>query len=288
MPELSAHFPDRMLAARPDLAAADLRGRVEAARFTEGAPHSVSAPLLDLTLVPDAGAERATQLLHGERFTVFETRDDGLAWGRAGRDGYVGYVAAAGLGPARSDTRPDTRFVTALWSQIYPRPEIRARAEADLPLGAAVSVAGTTGAFARLRGGGFVPRAHLAEVQGDAVAQAERFLGVPYLWGGRSARGIDCSALVQLALMLTGRDCPRDSDIQQASLGVALRPDAALQRGDLVFWKRHVGWLTDPWTLLHANGHHMAVAVEPLAQAVARIEAAGGGPVTGCRRPGAA
>lgn len=282
MPDLVTRFAGRLLASRPDLAAAELRGQVAAARYAAGERRSVTAPLLDLTLTltPAPVAERATQLLYGEAFTVYETRADGFAWGRAERDGYVGYVAAAGLGPAR----PAGSRVTALWSHVYPRAAVRARPERDLPLGAEVQVSGTTGGFARLRGGGYVPLAHLAPVAGDAVAQAERLVGAPYRWGGRSARGLDCSALVQLSLMLAGIACPRDSDMQEAMLGEPLPPEAALRRGDLVFWRGHVGLMADAATLLHANAHHMAVAREPFATAVDRIAAAGGGPVTGRRR----
>jgi cell wall-associated NlpC family hydrolase len=147
-----------------------------------------------------------------------------------------------------------------------------------------VPVAGTTGGYARLRGGGHVPRPHLEPVASDWVAQAERFLGVPYLWGGRSARGLDCSALVQLALLAAGYEAPRDSDMQEALLGAELAADAPPRRGDLVFWTGHVGIMQDAETLLHANGHHMAVASEPFLPAAARIEAAGGGPVTMRRR----
>src|SRR5690606_30525382 len=125
---------------------------------------------------------------------------------------------------------------------------------------------------------------HLAPVAGDAVDHALRLMGVPYLWGGRSARGIDCSALVQLSLMAAGIAVPRDSDMQAALAGVPLAPDAPPERGDLVFWDGHVGLLRDPETLVHANAHHMAVTVEALAPTVARILAAGGGPVTGRRR----
>jgi cell wall-associated NlpC family hydrolase len=230
---------------------------------------------------PEPGAELATQLLHGEGFTVYEDRDDGLAWGQSAGDGYVGYVPAAGLGAPR----PAGRRVTALWAQVYPRPEVRARAVGELPFMAEVAVSGGSGGFAGLDGGGYVAAAHLAPVAGDAVDQAARFLGVPYLWGGRSALGIDCSGLVQLALAAVGVAAPRDSDMQEALLGTALAPDDPPRRGDLVFWKGHVGMLRDPETLIHANGHHMAVAIEPFAGAVARIAAASGGPMTSRRRP---
>jgi cell wall-associated NlpC family hydrolase len=273
-------FASRLLPARRDLAAAHLRGRVEAARFVEGEPRRVTAAVLDLTMSPEPGAELATQLLHGEGFTVYEDRDDGLAWGQSAGDGYVGYVPAAGLGAPR----PAGRRVTALWAQVYPRPEVRARAVGELPFMAEVAVSGGSGGFAGLDGGGYVAAAHLAPVAGDAVDQALRFVGVPYLWGGRSARGIDCSGLVQLALAAVGIAAPRDTDMQQALLGGELEPDAALRRGDLVFWKGHVGMLADAGTLVHANAHHMAVAAEPFTAALARIAASGGGPLTARRR----
>jgi cell wall-associated NlpC family hydrolase len=174
--------------------------------------------------------------------------------------------------------------VTALRSHVYSRPDIKAPVSAALPCGAEVAVVGEDGAFARPDGGGYLPLAHLAARPGDPVAQARRFLGVPYLWGGRSAEGIDCSGLVQLAHLAAGLDAPRDSDMQEAALGALLPSDAPLQRGDLVFWRGHVGLMADATTLLHANAFHMAVAEEPLAAAVARIRDTGGGVITARRR----
>lgn len=248
-----------------------------------------TAPLLALCASPEPGAERATEILCGERFTVYEIRGDGLAWGQAATDGYVGYVDAAGLGP----DRPEGRRVTALASHRYARPSMKAPVLGPLPFLADVPVKDETGSeagsgtegFAALADGSFVPLRHLAPIEADAAALAARFLGVPYLWGGRSAAGLDCSALVQLALLATGTPCPRDSDMQAALVGRALDPDEPLRRGDLVFWRGHVGMLEDAGTLLHANAFHMAVAREPLATAVARIAASGGGAITARRRP---
>lgn len=240
----------------------------------------VTAPLLDLTLAPDPDAGLATQLLMGEPFTVYETRADGLAWGQSDWDGYVGYVPASGLGP----TRPDGRRLTALASHAYTAPALKARIAGPLPFLADLDVTGTASGYACLADGSHVPEPHLAPLARDPVAVAHRFLGAPYLWGGRSAAGLDCSALVQLALMATGTPAPRDSDMQAALLGTTQPDDAPLARGDLVFWRGHVGWMSDAITLLHANAHHMTVTEEPLAEAVARIAAAGGGPVTGRRR----
>ncbi|MFQ8432096.1 C40 family peptidase [Amaricoccus sp. W119] len=278
---IDARFASRLLPARPDLAAEKLRGSVVAEQFAPGVRYSVGAPLLDLTLTPDPEACRDTQLLHGESFVVYEIREDGLAWGQAELDGYVGYVAEEGLVPPRSRGQR----ITALWSHSYPTANVRAKPVLELPFLAEVPVSGTTAEFARLRDGGHVPRAHLAPLEGDSVDLARRFLGVPYLWGGRSARGIDCSALVQLVVLALGGEAPRDSDMQAAMLGAPLRTGDPGRRGDLIFWRGHVGILEDPETLIHANAHHMAVAREPLAEAIARIAAAGGGPVTLRRRP---
>lgn len=216
----------------------------------------------------------------GESFTVYETRPDGLAWGQSELDGYVGYVRAEGLGPARADGRR----ATALSSHLYAEASIKARTVSGVPFLADLEILGEEGAFARAPAGR-LPLQHLAPIVGDAAAVAARFVGAPYLWGGRSARGLDCSALVQLSLLATGTAAPRDSDMQAALTGRALPEEAAAARGDLVFWRGHVGMMLDPDTVIHANAHHMAVAIEPLATAVARIDAAGGGPVTGRRRP---
>jgi cell wall-associated NlpC family hydrolase len=277
-----SRFASRLLPARPDLAARHLEGRSGARSFVEGVRRSVTAPLLDMTATPDADAERATQLLHGEGFAVYDEKD-GLAWGQALGDGYVGWVAAAGLGPpVAGDAR-----VTALAAHLYPVPDIKRRPDAALPFLARLDLDETAEApagFAAVRGGGYVCRAHLAPQGGDAVDHAARFLGVPYLWGGRSAAGLDCSALVQLALAATGVAAPRDSDMQAALIGAAVPEGAPLRRGDLVFWRGHVGLVADKGLLVHANAHHMAVVREPLAEAEARIAEAGGGPVTGRRR----
>lgn len=273
-------FAGRLVPARPDLAAAHLRGAVEADRFAEGAPRSVTAPVLDLRRSPSRETGIETQLLRGEDFTVYETRDDGTAWGQAEIDGYVGYVDATGLGPRQ----PADTHVRALLSHVYAEADIKSQVLDELPFMARIAVAETDDAFVRLRDGGWVPRRHLEEVRGDFVVQAERFLGLPYLWGGRSARGLDCSGLVQLALQATGIPAPRDADMQEEALGEALPPDAALRRGDLIFWRSHVSIAISPVTMIHANANAMTVTLENVASAILRIERAGEGRVTARRR----
>ena len=275
---MSVHDP-RLTPARPDLAARHLQGRVEAKRFADPMLMEVSVPLAPLSLGPDPKAALDTQLLYGERFEVYEVAH-ALAWGQSVRDGYVGYVPLACLadpGPA------PTHWVTALLAQVYPAADMKTRPVTCLTLGARVAVAGESERVLELAHGGYIARPHLApigELSSDWVAQAERFLGTPYLWGGRSPLGCDCSGLVQLPRQVAGLETPRDSDMQEAGLGETIGDNVALARGDLIFWKRHVGIMLDGERLLHANAHHMAVTVEPLEEVRARILAMDEGEVT--------
>ncbi len=263
------HDP-RLTPVRSDVAAEHLRGLVEAPRYVPGAAHMVAAPRTPLLRAPDGGID--TELLHGEGFTVYDTAS-GWAWGQSALDGYVGYVEIRDLmapGP-----EPTHRVVT-LSAQTYERPELKLAPMGRLPFGARVHVAGSTDSHAQVGPSEWVPLPQLsllASAARDWVSLAEMFLGVPYVWGGRSSDGVDCSGLVQLTLQAANRSCPRDSGQQHAALGRTLDTGEPLQRGDLIFWKGHVGIMRDPLMLLHANAHHMAVATEPLAQAVRRIEA---------------
>ncbi len=276
-------FDRRLTPARPDLAAEHLRGRVEAARFAPGTPRRVVVPVAPLRREPRADLGLDTELLMGEAFTAYENTDEGWSWGQ-GEDGYVGWVPTEALGEPGA---PATHRVAALRTFVYPGPSIKLAPAAGLPFGAGV-VATDAGPFAAVPGG-FVWAGHLAPADAtepDFVAVAERFSGIPYLWGGKSALGLDCSALVQTALRAAGHAAPRDTDMQERALGRAVDPDGPLRRGDLVFWRGHVGLMRDPLTLLHANGHAMTVESEPLASARTRIRGATGRDVTGVRRLG--
>jgi cell wall-associated NlpC family hydrolase len=226
---------------------------------------------------PNSGEGWTTQALHGELVTVYDEQD-GWAWVQLAHDRYVGYVRAEALSPHIS---VPTHRVAVPGTCIYAAPDAKALTGLQLSLNALVRVAEVGRGFARLADGGFVPARHLAEVDTfapDFVAVAEQLTGTPYVWGGKTRLGLDCSGLVQVAMHAAGLACPRDSDMQLAELGtpVEVRGDlAGLQRGDLVFWKGHVGILTDARTLLHANAHHMAVAMEPLREAVDRIARSG-------------
>lgn len=274
--------PRRRLA-RPDLATAELEGAVSAARFVVPAEMVVCVPAAPMTAAPDGTGEMVTQLLFGEPFRVAE-EDAHWAWGQSALDGYVGYVPRSCLDdPALIGAPGPTHRVCVLSSHVYPEPDFKSRPGAALTYGARVAVADAAGDWAVLASGGCVPAGHLAQLNAPAcdwVAEAERLAGVPYLWGGRSSLGLDCSGLVQLALQAAGIAAPRDSDQQAAELGRDLPKGARPARGDLVFWRGHVGIMVTGRRLLHANIHHMAVAEEPLAEARARIAATDTGPVT--------
>lgn len=275
---MSTAAPDpRRNAFREDLAAEALRGRVRAQRYAAGEACQIAHSATPVRERPDARGSWATEALFGERVTLYEERD-GWAWVQLARDGYVGYVRALAL--SRQVKEP-THWVRALGTFLYPAPDIKAAPSMHISMNAALCVVETGQAFAKLDDGSFVPVRHIGENQRhapDFVAVAERFVGVPYLWGGKSRLGVDCSGLLQTALQAAGRECPRDSDMQLAELGntVAVGDDLdGLARGDLVFWNRHAGIMVDSFLMLHANAHHMAVVVEPLRTAVDRIARAG-------------
>ncbi|WP_273690146.1 C40 family peptidase [Ketogulonicigenium vulgare] len=269
----------RLTPANARVAAEYLRGKVEAASFVTGTPARVTRPVADLLDQPAGKRER--QVLFGAAVTVYEVID-GWAFVQAARDGYVGYIAADCIG----DARQATHRVATMATHVYPDANIKLHEVMHLSLGAEVTVIAELPKFFETPEG-FIFKSHLrplAQPFQDPVTVAQMLFGVPYLWGGNSSLGIDCSGTVNMALTLCGIACPGDADLQEAALGTALPLDAPLQRGDLIFWKGHVALMVDADTMIHANGNDMAVRYENYTSAVKRIEVQGGGPVTSVKR----
>lgn len=278
----------RRNAFRPDLAAAYLEGKVEAERFVSGVLGQIIQPSVPLRKAPDLMRGLETEALFGEAVTVFDEAG-GWAWVQLARDGYVGYIPSGAIrsGPLLV---PNHR-VQVLGTFVYPAADIKTPPIMHLPLNALLTVTGSNDRFVELGPGGFVIARHVATLDRparDYVEIAERLIGTPYLWGGCTRIGIDCSGLVQTSLLAANIIAPRDSDMQRAELGTALpitEDFDGLQRGDIVFWQGHVGIMADSVMLVHANAHHMAVATEPLPEAAIRI-AKTSGPVIAIKRLG--
>ncbi len=264
----------RLHAIRPDIADARLSQAAGGARLVEGELREVAAPLLSLHREPRFDSRLDTQALMGERVRVFDMQE-GWAWLQLESDEYVGYAAQDDLTSLR---KAPTHRIAVPSTFMFPAPDIKSQPTVTLTMNARVAVIGGDERFAHLANGRFVVVTHLkplSESETDFVAVAEAHRHVPYLWGGKSVLGLDCSGLVQLSLQACGLVCPRDSDMQEAQLGRPLPKDdlGSLTRGDLVFWDGHVGIMADDRMLLHANAHFMQVTLEPLLTAVERIAA---------------
>lgn len=280
----------RLNAFRPDLADIALKGRVAASRFAVGELFRVAAPQAPVRREPAAHAMLLTEALRGEAVRVFESNAEGWAWCQLQEDRYVGWIAPEAL--ERGSPQPNQK-VSALRTFAFGRADIKAPPIATLPFGAQVAVTGEAqdknARYALIAPVGAVVVQHLKSLDAfetDWASVAERFLGAPYLWGGKTVAGIDCSGLLQIALRACGIPASRDTDMQEAQLGTPLPLDGGLPRlgrGDLVFWKGHVGIMLDPDMLLHANAHHMEVAAEPLRAATERLTTRGAD-VTSVRR----
>ncbi len=290
--------PDpRITPYRDGLAAAHLKNRVKADNYIDAVRHQVMMPVVPLHKAPSSASMMDTQLILGASFDIYDIHN-GWAWGQEVQGGgskhsagYVGYVPNMAL--ARSARSPTHRIKT-IRAPVFLKPDLKTAIRTSLPLNAKVFVDGTDGDYLHIPNMGYVHCNHIAPLEiatkanrRDFVKIAELHVGLPYIWGGISPDGIDCSGLVQTALRSVGegvgKEAPRDTDMQEAALGTNLPKDATLKRGDLVFWQGHVGIMRDATELLHANAYHMLVASEPLKDAVTRIEKSAG-PISSVKR----
>ncbi|MCF6275423.1 MAG: C40 family peptidase [Robiginitomaculum sp.] len=264
---------------KPDLAASHLKDVVEAKNYGDAIRHQVMMPVIPLHKAPASASMMDTQLLLGAEFDIYDIHN-GWAWGQEvvpdgnGQDckGYVGYVPNMALARGAADP---THRISAIRAPVFIKPDFKTAIRTTLPLNAKLSVDGRDGNYMRIPDMGYVHVNHIATnsaANGDFVSVAELHIGLPYVWGGISPDGVDCSGLVQTALRATGQDALRDADMQEATLGIEIAKDTELKRGVLIFWKGHVGIMRSAQTLLHANAFHMQVASEPLVQAISRIE----------------
>ncbi|MFN3230987.1 MAG: NlpC/P60 family protein [Alphaproteobacteria bacterium] len=274
----------RLTPARPDLAADYLRSAVQADEYVKGWVKQVHAPSAPVHSAPDTAAQMVTEALMGEQVTVYEEKD-GWAWGQLSGDEYVGYLPADTLGEIGPEI---SHKVGVLRSFVYAKPDLKSQVLGAVSLGVTVSATGTEAEFTRLDGGGYLFSDHLLpadHVEADYLTTGVRFIGTPYLWGGKTSLGLDCSGLVQISLQLAGVACPRDSDMQATALGEAVEPNPSnVQRGDLVFFPGHVGMMLDEQTILHANAWDMMVSPHPLRYVIAEIGKKEKQPLTAIKR----
>lgn len=264
----------RLTPSRGDVASAKLKGQVEAERFVEARTLQVRVGASVLREAPSFVARLETQLLYGELFDVYDEDEEGWLWGQARLDDYVGYARADSFD---AELEAPTHRVAVLRTLVFPEPDKKSQPPSPLSLNAKLNINGAIeNGFAPISRGGWVYARHLVPIDHkvtDWVASAELFVGQPYLWGGKDSSAVDCSGLVQAALETGGINAPRDADMQEKSVGTEISRDSALQRGDLVFWKGHVGIMRSATELLHANAFHMQTVIEPLSEMTARTSA---------------
>ncbi|MBL4618301.1 MAG: C40 family peptidase [Robiginitomaculum sp.] len=277
---MSQQFDPRITPARSDLAAEHLRGIVTAEKFVSGNTLSVITEMSDLLAQPKLDQSLQSQLLFGEQFVCLESKD-GWAWGQSVRDGYVGYVRASAL---QEQTAIPDHWISSLRTPVFSQANLKSPIVGYLHRNSQIHISKTSDDYCHV-GMGWVAKCDIQAINSPAedwVEVAKTYLHSPYVWGGRSSFGLDCSALIQNSLQAAGISCPRDSDMQEEQLGKPVRT-SDFTRGDLLFWKGHVGVMVCRDNFLHANAASMKTVIEPVSEAINRIEKTAG-PITSIRR----
>ena len=274
----------RLHAFREDLASKELIGKVSAPRYTQPKQYICVVNRASVMRAPDAKGPMDSELLYGETFSVLETKD-GWCWGQTAHDGYVGYVAADRLVGAKN-LEPPTHRVHLPMTLVFPEPSIKAPPRFRVPMNAPIRGKEQRDRFVETEDG-FLISDHLVPfdrpVREDYVSVAGLYMFVPYLWGGRTHEGLDCSGLIQTALKACLIPCPRDSDMQERDLGMTIDPRAPRQRGDFVFWKGHVGIMISNDRIIHANATAMFTSIDMISELEERLQGTEG-PVTAVKR----
>ena len=242
--------------------------KCNAPNLVEGSVMTVKDSCATIFSSPDGS--RMRQLVYGSRFRVLEEKNN-FSFGFSELDGYVGYIRSSSL---LKEDENCTHWVSALGSHIYSKPDIKDSYFRSLSFGSRLAIESITGDFYEIVDGGYVPKAHLKKLgkfYSDPTNVAKKFLGVPYLWGGNSCWGIDCSGLVQAALVSCSINCPGDSD-QQEKVFSPVKDRSSFTKNDLMFWKGHVAIIINSSSLIHANANSMSVAIEPILKVIERIK----------------
>ncbi|MEH6630537.1 MAG: NlpC/P60 family protein [Halopseudomonas aestusnigri] len=260
---------------RDDLTAEYLREKVTCNKYSQGQAAQVIVGKSSLRRSPEDGSPLDSELLFGEKLTVYDERN-GWAWVQNAKDSYVGYIHSADIS---KEIRPTTHRIQALRTYVFPKPDMKCPPIDLLSIESAISIVQIEGNYSQIQGGGWVYSAHIMSqdiAATDHVSIARRFLGTPYLWGGKTSVGIDCSGLIQVSLSACGITAQRDASMQEKTLGIPVNSEQTTE-GDLIYWSGHVAIALDNKMAIHATANSMDVMIEPIAHITERVEMETGG-----------